>query len=131
MVTTAARGDGDLPPPGLFCPCCRGNELQLLGDHGRAEPACVGCGLFVRLLRHHGDPPPSYEPLPPGASEYAFDAPPAGSWWLGLIRHRDETWRAVTLGPDLGRCWDSLLTYPGRGDFLLVPTDPPRVPQGE
>ena len=56
MVTTAARGDGDLPPPGLFCPCCRGNELQLLGDHGRAEPACVGCGLFVRLLRHHGDP---------------------------------------------------------------------------
>ena len=48
-----------------------------------------------------------------------------------VIRHRDETWRAVTLGPDLGRCWDSLLTYPGRGDFLLVPTDPPRVPQGE
>jgi hypothetical protein len=43
-----------------------------------------------------------------------------------MIRQRDELWRAVALTQEHGRCWDALLTYPGEGDRLTVPTDPPR-----
>jgi hypothetical protein len=120
------------PPPGVRCPACGRCELTLGADaRGRAALSCAGCRTFVRLLWRHGDPEPGFEPCPPGASKYAQDAPPAGSWWLGMIRQADAVWRAVALTPTHAGCWDALLTYFGEGDRLTVPTDPPRRAEGE
>jgi hypothetical protein len=63
------------PPPGIICPCCRGCETRLAGDHGRAELHRAGCGTFWRLLQRRGDPAPALD----FADEQA-DVPPAGSW---------------------------------------------------
>jgi len=114
LPATAPSGSVHPSLAGLSCPDCTGGELYLAGDHGRPELACGTCGLFVRLLRRHGDPPPSCEPLPPEVPSYAFDPPPAGSWWVGMIREQDKVWRAVSLSPDHGCCWDSLLTFPAK-----------------
>jgi hypothetical protein len=100
-------------------------DLRAEGD-GRPVLACRGCKLAVRLLtRYPGDPTPGFEPRPAGTSAYAYDAPPAGSWWVGMIRQSDQVWRPVALAQEHGRCWDALLTYPGEGDRLTVPTDAP------
>jgi hypothetical protein len=97
-------------------------------DKGRTVLTSKTCGTFIRLVRRLGDPEPGLEPRPPGTSEYAYDTPPAGSWWLGMIRQRDDIWRPVTLSPTHRACWDGLLYYPGEGDRLTVPTDPPTRP---
>src|SRR5437899_3094500 len=97
MSGTETMSDAYELPPGILCPCCKTTELRLGGDHARPSLLCAACGVFLRLLTRHGDPTPGYEPRPAGASEYAFDAPPAGSWWIGMIRQRDEVWRAVAL----------------------------------
>ncbi len=126
MYQCEIRPDALQAPPGLRCPSCRGTTMRLGADgRGRTAVTCAGCGVFLRLLTRRGDPEPGYEPCPPGVSEYALDAPPADSWWLGLIRQRDDLWRAVALAGSHGRCWDALLTYAGEGDRLTMPTDPP------
>jgi hypothetical protein len=127
MVSNLIKHDQH-QPPGVTCPCCRRSEMRLGIDRGRPAVACANCGTTARLLQRRGDPLPGYEPRPAGTSEYAFDAPPSGSWWLGMIRHRDQVWRPVALTKEHARCWDALLTYPGEGDRLTVPTDPPQQP---
>jgi hypothetical protein len=97
-----------------------------LDDSGRVRLTCAACGVFVRLLRRRGDPAPEAAPPPDGSSEYALDDPPAGSWWLGLVRSRAGAWRAVALAQTTGEAWDALLTCPLAGAYLVMPTDPPR-----
>jgi hypothetical protein len=129
MYDCEIEADAMLAPPGLRCPSCRATTMKLGTDaRNRQVVTCAGCGTFLRLLQRHGDPEPGFEPRPAGTSEYAYDAPPAGSWWLGMIRQRDDVWRAVALAGNHGRCWDSLLAYPGEGDRLTMPCDPPARP---
>jgi hypothetical protein len=132
MYQPEIKLEAQRPPPGVRCPTCRRSEMLLGPDsQNRASLTCALCGAFVRLLQRRGDPEPGFEPRPGGTSEYAFDAPSSDSWWIGLIRQRDEVWRAVALTKTHGGCWDSLLTYPGEGDRLTVPADPPTWPAAQ
>ena len=111
---------------GVTCPACSRSELTLkIDNQGRLILVCAACGVFARLLRRHGDPMPFYEPRPAGSSEYYFDAPEAGSWWTGLIRQRDGFFRPVCISSTAAGCFDSLLEFPGEGDRLVMPCDPP------
>jgi hypothetical protein len=112
------------PPPGVRCPACGAGSFDITDAAGRAGLTCGRCGVLVRLLRRRGDPQPACEPCPPGASRYAQDAPPPGSWWLGFVRSADGQWRPVALAATLGGCWDALLGCTLDGDMLLAPTDP-------
>ena len=111
---------------GATCPACSRSELILRIDaQGLPVLACSTCKATLRPLRRHGDPMPGYEPRPAGSSEYYFDAPEAGSWWTGLIRQRDGFFRPVCWSATAAGCFDALLDFPGEGDRLLMPCDPP------
>jgi hypothetical protein len=116
-------------PEGLRCPKCGGTAFktfwQTFADgskHVRAD--CAACGAFVRYLKQPGSPDFKHEPRKPGAHIDELAAPPDSWCWIGMIRQADELWRAVAMAPTLGRCWDCLLTYPGEGDRLCVPSKP-------
>ncbi len=135
MVATAGappHAPQRLPTPdGLLCPKCGAAEFvtrwQRFKDgssHVRAD--CARCGKFVRYLEKPGAPEPQYTPRRPEAHEQAAAPPPASWWWIGMVRPSDGVWRAVALAPTVGRCWDTLLHCHLEGDYLLVPTHPPR-----
>jgi hypothetical protein len=65
-----------------------------------------------------------YEFRPPDAHRFELEPAPASWEWIGFIRQADGIWRAVALAGDLGRCWDCLLSFPGKGDLLCIPTRP-------
>lgn len=113
---------------GLRCPAC--GHTEALSCWEQVESAtkvirltCARCALF---LRH----------LVPAEGEFLFEqrrpdahraelSPPGKDWlWIGHIRQADGFWRAVALTATLGKCWDALLTYPGEGDRLCIPTRP-------
>jgi hypothetical protein len=60
--------------------------------------------------------------------------PPSGDELIprGMVLEEEgpDGWR-VGEAPTLGRCWDSLLTYPGDGDRLCVPTRPGHMREGD
>lgn len=118
-------------PDGLACRQCQGTKFktswQTFADgtkHVRMD--CGDCGAFVRYLKQPGAPGPKYEPRPPDAHAKALaPAPAPDSWaWLGLIRQADQWWRPVAYAATLGGVWDALLTFPGQGDLLAIPTRP-------
>jgi hypothetical protein len=149
------------PPPaelGITCPSCNGSRFktawQRFKDGSRhVRMSCAGCGKFIRYLSRGergtpgqglgevgplratpGTDPPSgfrHEQRPADAKPAHLAPPPAGWVWVGFIRQGDELWRPVALAEDLGRCWDALLSYPGKGDLLCTPSAPPPGRGGE
>jgi hypothetical protein len=98
MYQPEIRPDAMQAPPGLRCPSCGATTKKLGTDaRDRQVVTCASCGTFLRLLRRQGDPEPGFEPRPAGTSEYAYDAPPAGSWWLGYVKGLDGIVRPVAL----------------------------------
>jgi hypothetical protein len=112
---------------GLLCPACGGTEAKTYRDRldgiDLMRLECADCGRLLRHLEMSGEL--RFEPAPDDAHR-AEKAPPGPGWkWIGLVRLADNVWRAVALADSLGRCWDCLLTYPGVGDRLAIPTRPP------
>lgn len=85
---------------------------------------CGACGAFVRYLKQPNAPGPKYEARPPDAHRRALAAPPESWAWLGLIRQADQWWRPVACAATLAGVGDALLTFPGQGDMLAIPTRP-------
>jgi hypothetical protein len=111
---------------GLCCPSCGATEArtsrECLDGVDLMRLACAGCGRLLRHLEMSG--PLRFEPAPDDANR-AEKAPPGPGWgWIGMVRLSDNVWRAVALADSLGRVWDCLLTYPGTGDRLAIPTRP-------
>jgi hypothetical protein len=115
---------------GVVCPRCRGTRFkttwQVFSDGSRhVRMTCAACNKFMRYLPRPDGPDLRLERRPHDARAYRMKPPPASYNWIGFIRQSDELWRAVALAPTLERCWDCLLTYPGDGDLLCVPSEPP------
>jgi hypothetical protein len=77
-----------------------------------------------------GTPDFAHEQRPADAHRDNLKPPTASWWWQGLIRQADGVWRPVALARTLAACWDALLTYPGKGDLLCIPTRPPQRGRG-
>jgi hypothetical protein len=119
-------------PPGPACRGCRGTEFrtswQRFKDGTRhVRMDCAGCRRFVRYLKQADGPDFRFEPRKAGAHAAEL-APPAPSWvWVGHVRQADEVWRPVALSSTLAGCWEALLTFPGEGDRLCIPSRPEGV----
>ena len=126
VAKTKNENEERIAPAVATCPACSRSELVMRIDaQGRPVLACSTCKVNLRLLSRHGDPMAMCEPRPDGTSEYYYDPPEKGSWWTGLIRQRDGFFRPVCISSTAEGCWDALLEFPGEGDRLLMPCDPP------
>jgi hypothetical protein len=117
-------------PEGLRCPKCGESRFKTVWQtfangtrHVRAD--CAKCKTFVRYLKQDGAPEPEYRPRQPGASAYAYKAPPSDFWWIGYIRPDDGLWYAIALARTPGQCWDVLRYCPMDGETFIAPCRPP------
>jgi hypothetical protein len=121
------------PPPaalGLVCPGCRGTKFrtawQTFKDGSRhVRMSCAACNKFLKYLKKEDELDFRHEPRRTDASAFKLRPPPESWVWIGYIRQADQVWRPVAMAPTLERCWDTLLHFPGDGDFLAAPSVPP------
>jgi hypothetical protein len=123
-------------PSGIACPRCSATTFktswQRFADGSQhVRMTCGACGAFIRWLKQRGSHEPRFEPARVDTSAVALAAPPSTWHWLGLIRQADRVWRPVALAGNLAACWEALLTFPGEGDRLVVPTQPIIRAQGQ
>jgi hypothetical protein len=138
----------DEPAPlvqmGVACGSCGGTEgrtfWQTFADgtrHVRLE--CARCKRFIRWLpQHKHEKPEQEEDEPVGyytkrpADVHAGEVkvPGSGWCWIGYVRLADEVWRPVALATSLARAWESLLSWPGRPEVLILPSRDTRKADG-
>lgn len=133
MQSTALSPSPSPALAGVVCAACNGSRftstLARQKDGARhVRLTCTGCGKEVHFVEQGRA---QFETAPPDAHQHALAPPPADWRWVGMIRQSDRVWRAVAEAGTLEACWDCLLTYPGLGDRLCVPTKPEYLPLPE